>query len=83
MKAIIAIQIIFWCFTTFFYFISYNNEIRFNSALGSRFEWLSNKEEKKNSTDNYDVKKLYYGYRKLLSNKFGYIIGYKFFMYGT
>lgn len=57
MKAIIAIQIIFWCFTTFFYFISYNNEIRFNSALGSRFEWLSNKEEKKNSTDNYDVKK--------------------------
>ena len=57
MKAIIAIQIIFWCFTTFFYFISYNNEIRFNSALGSRFEWLSTKEEKKNSTDNYDVKK--------------------------
>ena len=57
MKAIIATQIIFFCITTFFYFISYNNEIKFNSALGSRFEWLSNKEEKKNSTDNYDVKK--------------------------
>ena len=55
MKAIIATQIIFFCITTFFYFISYNNEIKFNSALGSRFEWLSNKEE--NSTDNYDVKK--------------------------
>ncbi len=57
MKAIIAIQIIFLCITTFFYFISYNNEIKFNSALGSRFEWLSNQEDKKNSTDNYDVKK--------------------------
>ena len=40
-----------------FFILSYNNEIRFNSALGSRFEWLSNKEEKKNSNDNYDVKK--------------------------
>lgn len=57
MKAIIVTQIIFWGVTTFFYFLSYNNEIRFNSTLGSRFEWLSNKEEKKNSTDNYDVKK--------------------------
>ena len=57
MKAIIITQIIFFCITTFFYFISYNNEIKFNSALGSRFEWLSNKEEKKNSADNYDVKK--------------------------
>lgn len=57
MKAIIITQIIFFCITTFFYFISYNNEIRFNSTLGSRFEWLSNKEKKKNSTDNYDVKK--------------------------
>lgn len=57
MKAIIVIQIVFLCVTTFFYFLSYNNEIRFNSTLGERFEWLSNKEEKKNSADNYDVKK--------------------------
>ena len=57
MKAIIVTQIIFLGVTTFFYFLSYNNEIRFNSTLGDRFEWLSNKEEKKNSTNNYDVKK--------------------------
>lgn len=57
MKAIIITQIIFFCITTFFYFISYNNEIKFNSVLGNRFEWLSNNEKKKNSTENYDVKK--------------------------
>ena len=57
MKAIIITQIIFLCITTFFYFISYNNEIKFNSVLGNRFEWLSNNEKKKNSTENYDVKK--------------------------
>lgn len=56
-KAIIITQIIFFCITTFFYFISYNNEIKFNSVLGNRFEWLSNNEKKKNSTENYDVKK--------------------------
>ena len=33
MKAIIITQIIFFCITTFFYFISYNNEIKFNSIL--------------------------------------------------
>lgn len=57
MKAIIITQIIFFCITTFFYFISYNNEIKFNSVLENRFEWLSNNEKKKNSTENYDVKK--------------------------
>ena len=51
MKAIIITQIIFFCI------ISYNNEIKFNSVLGNRFEWLSNNEKKKNSTENYDVKK--------------------------
>ena len=39
MKAIIITQIIFFCITTFFYFISYNNEIKFTSVLGNRFEW--------------------------------------------
>lgn len=57
MKAIITTQIIFCCITTVFYFVSYNNEIKFNSVLGSRFEWLANNENKKNSTENYDVKK--------------------------
>ena len=33
MKAIIITQIIFFCITTFFYFISYNNDIKFNSIL--------------------------------------------------
>ena len=51
MKAIIITQIIFFCITTFFYFISYNNEIKFNSVLGNRFEWLSTNEKKKNSSD--------------------------------
>lgn len=57
MKAIIITQIIFFCITTFFYFISYNDEILFNSVLEDRFEWLADKESEKNNTGSYDVKR--------------------------
>lgn len=57
MKAIIITQIIFFCITTFFYFISYNDEILFNFVLEDRFEWLADKESEKNNTGSYDVKR--------------------------
>lgn len=56
MRAIVVIQIIFFCITSFYYFVSYNDRIRFNYALESKFEWLANKENKKNP-EKYDVKK--------------------------
>ena len=56
-KQLLLHRLYFSVLLHFFYFISYNNEIKFNSVLGNRFEWLSNNEKKKNSTENYDVKK--------------------------
>lgn len=57
MKAIIVIQIAFLCITTLYYSVTYYDEMTFNYALESKFEWLANKAEKKGATENYDVEK--------------------------
>ena len=57
MKAIIVTQIAFLCITTLYYSVTYYDEMTFNYALESKFEWLANKAEKKGATENYNVEK--------------------------
>ena len=56
MKVIIILQVMFVSITTLYYYVSYNNEICFNSALGTKFEWLA-EQNMKSKTNNYDVNK--------------------------